>query len=239
MKTYKFIFAFILMCISFNLSAQSESKIWIDGYVFTEIPDNQKGIPFAIISLYDTPNHDNLKYFTVCGPFGNYRIKPYEYTKEYYGTIECPGYESRSFHIKPVPEFWSDGRPFKGNATVNIKLNPISISKNIVSEKFVNKNDSVKNLLQFLQTLPNIIYENGNLFTKHEGSICLLMNGYFINSSNLIQLLEQIPANAVSSIEYYTLPEENLYHAAVNVVLKIGTQASWPKYSKKESFLIE
>lgn len=238
MKTHKFILAFFLTCISFNLSAQSESKIWIDGYVFSETTEKQKAVPFATISFYDTVNHDNLIYFTVCGPFGNYRIKPYDYTKEYYGTVECPGYEVRTFHIKPIPETWGDGRPFKGNATVNIKLNPISVSTDILAKKIENKNDTIKNLLQFLQTLPNIIYEEGNLVTKQEESVCLLINGYFING-NLVQELDQIPVNAVSYIECYTLPEESIYRTAVNVILTVGTQASWPEYKKRETSLVE
>lgn len=239
MKACKFILSYFFVCMAFSLFAQSESKIWIDGYVFSETAETQKGVPFAVISFFDTATHDNLAYFTVCGPFGNYRIKPYDYTREYHAVVECPGYETRMFRIKPVPETWSDGRPFIGNATVNIRLNPMPASKDIVPEKFVNEDKSVRNLLQFLQTLPDIVYEDGNLFTRREGNVCLLMNGYYMNGSGLIQQLEQIPANAVSCIEYYTLPEEGIYQAAVNVVLSIGTQASWPEYKKKDAALIE
>lgn len=238
MKTYKTILVFLLMYISCNLSAQSESKIWIDGYIFSEINGHQKAIPFATISFYDTPEHDNLIYFTVCGPFGNYRIKPYEYTKEFYATVECPGYRTRNFHIKQMPDKWDDGTPLTGNVEINIKLNQISTSTNIISRKVKNTNDTIKNLLQFLQTLPNIIYKEGNLVTKQEESVCLLINGYFING-NLVQELDQIPVNAVSYIECYTLPEESIYRTAVNVILTVGTQASWPEYKKRETSLVE
>lgn len=237
MKTKNLIKLFLCACLSFEASAQSGSKIWINGNAFSESGGSQKAVPFATISFYDAPDYANLAYFTVCGPVGNYRVNPYEYTKDYYVVAECPGYETRKFHLKPIPEVWN-GRPFSGNATVDIRMEPVSPVKDIAPEKFEGGGKEGKNLLQLLQGLPGITYADGSLLTKEEGSVCLLMNGYSVGA-DVVGQLDKIPGNAVSCLEYYPLPEGGLYQAAVNVVLSVGTQAAWPDYRKTNSSLIE
>lgn len=98
MKKINFILLFLFACISLHTAAQS--NIWVNGYTYTEEAGKQIMIPFATISVYDYGQEDQLRYFTMSGPFGNYHIKPYDYKKQYHFVVEAPGYKTRAFNME-------------------------------------------------------------------------------------------------------------------------------------------
>lgn len=231
MKTIKNILILILIVIP--LSVKAQSKIWIDGYVYTE-DSIQNVVPFATLCFYDTEDKTNLLYFTMCGPNGNFTVKPYDHTNSYFVTVSAAGCEDRSFHIKSIPEFL-DNKPFSGNLTTNIKLQRKSIPN--ITKKTYELNDSVNGLCEYLLGLPNICKDEYGWASRDGGSICILINGN-IAKEQVVSSLNAIPTEAVSEIEYYELPQGSVYGVALNIVLKIGQKSMPPSYIMQESKFI-
>lgn len=243
MKRNSLIIVFFTMYISFCLHTAAQSNIWINGYTYTEEAGKQIMIPFATISVYDYMQTDLLKYFVVSGPCGNYRIKPYDYKKQYHFVVEAPGYKTRIFNMKEVPEIMN-GKPFKGNVTIHILMEKVP-SQSVASTKFqtytkekLEKNRKVKFLPELLSLLPEIRKEGEDwITTKGEGSVCLFLNGVNVDSKTL-STLNELPTNVVSSLEYYQLPQGGAYDAVVNIVLSMGQKASIPTFQLMQSKLI-
>ena len=109
----------VMLLISIMLKAQSE--IWVSGNVYTEVEGKQVMIPFATICVYDLTDTEKMEYFSVSGMQGNYYLKPYNYKKQYHYVVSAFGYKTKEFNLKEIPEYM-DGKPFSGNATVNVKM---------------------------------------------------------------------------------------------------------------------
>lgn len=237
MKTIK-LFLFLLWLITPAILINAQSNIWINGYVFTEKDSIQTPIPFATISLFESEKQDDIAYFAVCGPSGNYTIKPYDYKKAYYVVVKAPGYRSKSFHLKAVSEEWN-GKPFSGNASVHVKLMPDNNISTIEKKDFAPNHlpDSIHKLSQYLLSLPNVHKEGKDWITTKGSSIILFINGNSI-APNVLETLDEIPLGVVSTVEYYELPHNDLFGMALNIVLKVGSKASFPTFHLKESNLI-
>lgn len=111
-----------MLLISIMLKAQSE--IWVSGNVYTEVEGKQVMIPFATICVYDLTDTEKMEYFSVSGMQGNYYLKPYNYKKQYHYVVSAFGYKTKEFNLKEIPEYM-DGKPFSGNATVNVKMEKV------------------------------------------------------------------------------------------------------------------
>lgn len=241
MKKISLILLSLFAFVSLHTAAQS--NIWVNGYTYTEEAGKQIMIPFATISVYDYIQTDQLKYFVVSGPYGNYRIKPYDYKKQYHFVVEAPGYKTRTFNMKEVPEIMN-GKPFSGNTTISILMEKDS-SQSVAStepqtytKEQLEKNGKVKLLPELLSLLPEIRKEGEDWITvKGEGSVCLFLNGANVNSKTL-SALNELPTNVVSSLEYYQLPQGGAYDAVVNIVLSMGQKASRPTFQLMQSKLI-
>ena len=243
MKRNSLMIVFFIISISCSLHTAAQSNIWINGYTYTEEAGKQIMIPFATISVYDYIQTDQLKYFVVSGPCGNYRIKPYDYKKQYRFVVEAPGYKTRTFNVKEVPEI-VNAKPFSGNSTIHILMEKDtmqsvdSLFKTIYMKEELEKTGKVKLLPELLSLLPKIRKEGEDWITiKREGSVCLFLNGLKVDSKAL-STLNELPTNVVSSLEYYQLPQGGTYDAAVNIVLSIGQKASMPTYELMQSSLI-
>lgn len=241
MKKISLILLSLFAFVSLHTAAQS--NIWVNGYTYTEEAGKQIMIPFATISVYDYIQTDQLKYFVVSGPYGNYRIKPYDYKKQYHFVVEAPGYKTRTFNMKEVPEIMN-GKPFSGNTTISILMEKdpsqsvASTEPQTYTKEQLEKNGKVKLLPELLSLLPEIRKEGEDWITvKGEGSVCLFLNGVNVNSKTL-SALNELPTNVVSSLEYYQLPQGGAYDAVVNIVLSMGQKASRPTFQLMQSKLI-
>lgn len=243
MKKINFILLFLFACISLHTAAQS--NIWVNGYTYTEEAGKQIMIPFATISIYDYGQEDQLRYFTVSGPFGNYHIKPYDYKKQYHFVVEAPGYKTRSFNMKEVPETMN-GKPFSGNTTVSIRMekdpsqSTVSVEPKKYTKEELEKENGLKSksLPELLCTLPEIRKEGDEWITADgEGSVCLFLNGTIV-APEVLPALNELPTNTVSSFEYYQLPNGSVYNAVLNIVLSAGQKATAPTYKLMQSSLI-
>lgn len=121
MKLIKCMFLALTLISVMPLWAQT--KIWLNGNVYSEVDSVQTMNPFATVKLYNDSGLTELAYFVVCGPFGNYSIKPYDHTRGYYIVAERSDSTARKTYLCPIPEIW-DNKPFSGNATTNICIKP-------------------------------------------------------------------------------------------------------------------
>lgn len=241
MKKNNLLLLFLFACV--NLHTAAQSNIWINGYTYTENAGKQITIPFATISVYDYTQTDQLRYFTMSGPFGNYHIKPYDYKKQYHFVVEAPGYKTRTFNMKEVPEMMN-GKPFSGNTTVSILMEKDSLQfvasakPKIYTKEELEKNGlKVKSLSELLSLLPEIRKEGEDwITTEDEGSVCLFLNGSNV-TLQVLPALKELPPSVVSSFEYYQLPQGGTYSAVVNIVLSAGQKASMPTHRLMQSKL--
>lgn len=240
MKKSNIILAFFLVCV--NLSIAAQSKIWIMGNVYTEEQGKQTTIPFATISIYDYKQQNELKYFKVCGPHGNYNINPYDYKKQYHFIVEAPGFKTKEFNLKAIPEVWN-GKPFSGNCNVNILMErqtdqAINNTPRIYKLADLKKRGKAQSLTDLLCLVPEIQKDGDSWVTKQgEGSVCLFLNGIHATPKTLSKF-DEIPSAGIASIEYYQLPEGGIYDATVNITLIVGKPATAPTYKLKPSRFI-
>ena len=232
MKTTKAFLAILFIHLSLNVVAQS--KIWLTGYVYSVEVGKQTPVPFATISIYDYYNSNELKYFTVCGPHGNYNIKPYDHTRKYYFVIEAPGYKTKTINLKEIPEIW-DGKPFSGNCNVYIPLEKDEETfSEIVTKSYtkdeLRKKGKAQTITDLLLLMPEIRREGNDWVAtgyQREGSVCFFLNGIKATPKTLSKF-DKVPADGVASINYYSLPQGGIFYAAVNVTLIVGKPATAP-----------
>lgn len=233
MKQFKSTFlAFMLIC---SMPAFSQSNIWINGTVYSENDSIQAVIPFATVKLYSDSTLTNLAYFTVCGPLGNYTIKPYDHTKSYYVIAEAPNYAPRRTHISPIPEIW-DGKPFSGNATTNIRLQPVS-SLAQYETIVMSKEDlpgTAASLYDILLSIEGIDCDADGWFTPDERGVLFCINGNVVGTEQA-KAFNQIPTNVIAKISIYETKDNPSYGKAIDITLTIGSQAEKPDYRLSES----
>jgi len=216
------------------LSIKGQPKIWLDGYVYAEKDSIQEAVPFATLSFFDTEEKTNVVYFTICGPNGNYEVKPYDHKRTYYVVASIPCYEDKEFHVKEIPEYW-DSKPFSGNVTVNIKMT--SKGESSITKRTFEPSDSVRGLCDYLMKLPNVCKDDVGWTTKSGGGICIFLNGSIANEQ-ILSNMDNIPMDVVSRIDYYELPKGGVYEMALDIVLGIGDKPAFPSYKMKESRFI-
>lgn len=240
MKTVNTLFTIILLSICCNITAQS--NIWINGYTYTEEQGKQIMVPFATICVYDYAQTDELKYFVVSGTHGNYSIKPFDYKKQYHIVVEAPGYKTKTFNLKSIPET-NNGKPFSGNCTIHILMEKDSLrnihetTSKMYEMKELKGKAEIKSIPEILNLIPEIQKEGSDwINSKTKGSVCLFLNGTYITAEAYPQL-EELPANIISSIKFHQLPESGIYDSALNIILSIGQQSSTPTYILKQSNL--
>lgn len=230
MKTRILILAFLFACIS--LCATAQPKIFIMGYAYTEEGNKQTIVPFATISVYDYNQPNELKYFTTCGPYGNYTIRPYDHTKKYRFVVEASGYKIKEFNLEEIPEVWK-GKPFSGNRNVNIPLIKDKNTSSTIRDKkytiaMLKKEAKVKTITDLLHLIPEIRKEGNDWITaKGEGSVCLFLNG-IVAAPQTLAKLDKLPVDGVTSIDYYQLGQGGLYDATINISLIVGKPATAP-----------
>ncbi len=213
----------------------SQSNIWINGTVYSEQDSIQSVLPFATVRLYSDSTLTNLAYFAVCGPVGNYTIKPYDHTRSYYIVAEAPNSIVRKTKISPIPEIW-DNKPFSGNATTNICIqpitNPIHYKSNIISKEDLP--DTASNLNDILLSIENINHDDDGWFTTDERGILFCINGMVVGVDKTAAF-NQIPANVIEKITIYDTKENLLYGKAIDITLKIGSPTKQPDHWLRES----
>lgn len=240
MKTKKVILTFLFMYISLYAAAQAD--IWLTGYIYNEEAGKQATVPFAAISVYDYNNPNELKYFTICGPHGNYRIKPYDHTKKYHFVVESPGYKTKEINLKEIPEAWN-GKPFSGNCNVYIPLdkdNKISskIETKTYTKEELKKRGKAQTITDLLLLMPEIRKEGNDwVTTQGDGSVCIFLNGIKTTQKTLAKF-DKVPADGVASIKYYQLPQDSFFDATVNITLIVGRPATAPANKLRPSRFI-
>lgn len=138
MRQFKLLVVALLVAVC-GLPVWAQGDIWVNGTVFSEKDDVQTVVPFATVKFYNDKAMKDMAYYAVCGPFGNYTIKPYNYKKDYYILVEADGHNPRKLHISPVPETFN-GKKFTGNTSVHVRLTPESNYKPCAS-RVIMKND--------------------------------------------------------------------------------------------------
>lgn len=233
----------ILLALLVSVVANAQSDIWVSGYVYTEVEGQQVMIPFATISVYDLTETDKMEYYSVSGMQGNYTIKPYHYQKPYHYVVRALGFKTKEFNLKAIPEY-IDGKPFSGNASVNVKLERDSAIQvphtqcvaYTMSE--LQKKGKAKSIIDAFNLLDEI-KQDGNdwIDMKSEESVCFFMNGMYV-TADVYAKLQYIPADMIAKLEYYKLPKNCDYGAAVNIMLSVGSESKAPNYKLGESELV-
>nr|WP_294763039.1 hypothetical protein [Prevotella sp.] len=231
----------VMLMISIMLKAQSE--IWISGNVYTEVEGKQVMIPFATICVYDLTDTDKMEYFSVSGMQGNYYLKPYNYKKQYHYVVSAFGYKTKEFNLKEIPEYM-DGKPFSGNATINVKMEKCTDALTPMIKKIVyplaglKKKSNAKYVVDALEMLPEIKKDGNDWIDSSTGeSVCFFLNGTYVTPDIYTQL-KVIPLDMIVELEYYKLPEGGNYGAVVNIHLSVGQTCKAPDYTLKENELI-
>ena len=229
----------LLLALLVSIVVNAQSDIWVNGYVYTEVDGQQIMIPFATISVYDLTETDQMEYYSVSGMQGNYTIKPYHYQKPYHYVVRALGFKTKEFDLKAIPEYIA-GKPFSGNASVNVKLERDSAIQvphmqcvaHAMSE--LQKKGKAKNIMDALNLLDEI-KQDGNdwIDTASEESVCFFMNGMYV-TADIYAKLQCLPADMIAKLEYYKLPKDCNYGAAVNILLTIGTESKMPNYKLGE-----
>lgn len=233
MKLSKIIIMAFMLISSMPLFSQS--NIWINGTIYSEMDSTQTVVPFSTVKLYSDSTLKNLAYFAVCGPTGNYTIKPYDHTKSYYIVVESPNSYVRKLQISPIPEIW-DNKPFSGNATTNIcikpKSSPIRYENHVLSKE--NLPSAASSLNDILLSIESISHDDDGWFTTDERGVLFCINGNVVGSEKT-SAFNQIPANVIEKITIYDTKENPLYGKAIDITLTIGSQAKEPNYWLSES----
>lgn len=230
MRTKKIILTFLFIHLSLYVAAQS--NIWLTGYIYCEKAGKQTTVPFATVSVYDYNKPNELIYFTVCGPHGNYNIKPYDHTKKYHFVVEAPGYKIKKINLKEIPEIWN-GKPFSGNCNVYIPLDKdektsSKIETKIYTKEELKKGEKAQTITDLLLLMPNICKEGNDWVTAQgKGSVCIFLNGIKATPKTLSNF-DKVPADGVASIKYYQLPQGGIFDATVNITLIVGKPATPP-----------
>lgn len=231
----------LMLLVSTVMNAQS--KIWINGNVYAIENGKQVMVPFATINVYDYPASDQVKYFAVCGQEGNYMVNPYEYTKKHHVVVTAPGYKTKEFNLKEIPETWN-GEPFSGNATVNIKMEKATDAATIAYQPTtytmteLNKNGTAKNALDVLTLIPEIKKDEDTWVDKEtDESVCLFLNGIFV-TRNIYEQLPELPANMITHVESYKLPQGGNYGKAININISAMEPCKAPDFELMESDLM-
>lgn len=237
----KYVAIVLMSLISTVMNAQSD--IWVNGTVHTEVDGKQIMVPFATVCVYDYAQTDDMKHFAVCGPHGNYHIKPYDHKQQYHYVVSAPGFKDRAFNLKAIPETLN-GKPFSGNRTVNIKMESIPNGQIPEYKKIVyhlddlKKKGQVKSIEDALSQISEIKKEGNDwIDTQSDGSVCFFLNGSSITAETYAKL-ESLPAEAIADIEYYGIPDGSAYSAAVNIHLTMGQSSKAPDYTLDETDLM-
>lgn len=231
----------IMFMLLVSILTNAQTDIWVSGNVYTEENGKQSMIPFATICVYEMTETDKISYYTVSGIQGNYNIKPYDHTKQYHYVVSAPGYKSKVFNLKAIPESLN-GKPFHGNRTVNIKLERDSMVEAIVRKSYslaeLKKWGSGKTIVDALALLPEIKKEDGEwIDKKSDESVCFFLNGGYV-TNYLYSKLQALPMDLIADIDYYKIPQGGNYGAAVNIHLTTGQSAKVPDYALEESDLM-
>lgn len=234
----------ILFMLLASIVTNAQTDIWVSGNVYTEVEGEQTMIPFATVCVYDLTDTDKLEYFTVSGMHGNYSIKPYYYKKQYHYVVSAFGFKTKEFSLKEIPEY-INGKPFSGNATINVKMEKDSSVSTLEIKKVVyplavlkKRGGEARNVMDALSLLPEIKREGSDwIDNKTDGSVCFFLNGVYVTSS-IYARLQSLPLSMVVELEYYELPKESNYGAAVNIHLSIGQPSKAPDYELRENKLI-
>lgn len=233
MKIIKTILIAIMLISA--LPTFGQTTIWINGTVYGEKDSVQSVVPFATVKLYSDSTLKEMAYFAVCGPQGNYTVKPYDHTKSYYIVAESPKSAARQVTISPIPEIW-DNKPFSGNATTNICVSPVACSMGY--ENYILAKDqfsaSASNLNDILLSIDGIAHDDDGWFTTDERSVLFCINGNVAGAEKAAGF-NKIPKSVVSRVTVYDTKEHPLYGKAIDITLTLGSQAQKPDYWLTES----
>lgn len=241
MKKFRFIAFVVLMSVASSVSAQSD--VWLHGYVYSEAEGRQEMIPFATISVYDHDNSENLNAYIVSGIYGEYMLRPYDSRLPHTFVVEAPGYKTRRLSLKEIPEMMG-GQPVRGSVSVHFDMERDSSAVFVTEKKEYDKSmiadkDSVKTIKQMLTLIEYLEYDEGLLVEKSTGeSVCMMLNGVSMSFVPMSEI-EALPLEAVSKIEYYSLPEGGAYGAGVNLVIPtLGYESQLPPVKLQKSQLV-
>lgn len=240
MKKFRVIAFMILMSVVSSVSAQSD--VWLHGYVYSNAGEKQEMIPFATISVYAHDDSENLKAYIVSGIYGEYMLRPYDRKQPHTFVVEAPGYKTHRLSLKEIPEMMG-GQPVRGSVSVHIEMERDSSAVIVPEKKEYDKsmfagNDSVKTVKQMLELIDEIECDEDVWVAKSTGeSVCMMLNGVYMSFVPMTEI-EEIPAEAASKIEYYSLPEGGVYGAVVNLVIPtLGYESQVPPVKLQKSHL--
>lgn len=239
MKGVKIICFFLLLFVSQTTIYAKSGPIWINGYVYSESADGkQTMIPFANVYIYSVDNKNKLQYYAMGGMNGEYTIRPYNWSVGYRFVCRFPGYKTKEFYIKPIP----DKEGFSGNIDVNIKMEKAEDDDQISCVKYsvkeLQRRTKCSTIKELIESVPNVEFSDNEIFTANEGSV-----RFFLNGMNPIKKvgdqIYNLPIEVVTEIEFYTLPEHKgfLYDGVLNLKLNAGEQAVKPLHKLKSGRL--
>lgn len=241
MKKFRLTVFMVLMSVVGAVSAQTD--VWLRGYVYSTAGDKQDMIPFATISVYDYDDSESMKAYIVSGIYGEYMLRPYDRTRQHTIVVEAPGYKTRRINLREIPEMMG-GQPVRGSMSVHFEMERDSSAVFVPEKKEYDKsviagNDSVKSVKQVLELIDEIECDENVWVEKATGeSVCIMFNGVYMPFVPMAEI-EPVPAEAISKIEYYSLPEGGAYGAVVNLVIPaLGYESQLPPVKLQNSQLV-
>lgn len=211
------------------VASLAQDDIWVNGYVYTEDGGQQKPVPFGIVALFDSPERENLRYLTVCGPEGFYSIRPYDHTRKHFVAATADGFKEKTGWMKPVPET-DGGKPFTGNVTLNLSLlsdKDLPEAQHQTTGRNVAIDTTASGVADVLKGIPGLKKDGDDWITASDRSVVFFANGMFVGIDALGNI-EKLPVSLVESITLYDLPANHFYGQAVCIRLKMGQPATFP-----------
>lgn len=223
----KLILLLLFTISSYLLSAQN---FWYYGYIFSKENTKIEAVPFATIYFCDLNNHDDILYVGFTDLSGQYDIGSKVKERSFFIKVVAPSYKLREKSISEIPKSHSVGKnpqKWRDGFTLHIKMDKIQ-GENLDKKDYLKKDLNIKNnnILEMLASIPGVIREKNNFYTKSDGAIKILLNGYSM-PIQIASNFSKLPVSFVEKIEYYDLEKytDSKYQAVINVVINKGDRA--------------
>jgi outer membrane receptor protein involved in Fe transport len=241
-----FLLAILSICLSFNtLYAQGGSKREIPtgdrpaiGILKGKLIDEVTGFPIEYGSIAVLSKKDSsLAGGTISDPKGNFRIEQVK-AGRYFIRIQFMGYETRVINdivIRPDSPEISLGNVKLLNHATSLGGVEITAEKemlvNNLDKKIINVDKSIAavggNAVDVMQSIPSVTVDvDGNVSLRGSSNITILIDGKPSGLSDISSgdLLQQIPASSIESVEVITNPSVRYdpegTSGIINIVLK-------------------
>ena len=200
------------------VNAQS---LWIDGVIFDHEKSDYIAIPFATVKYCDASNHDLVYYIRFTDLTGKYDLGKNVLPRDYYVSIEAPGYVPRSKTIVNLPDHFDKEFTLHYQLLRNDCEQPVSVVN--YPNKTLKKN--VKRVREIFSFLDFTINDN-EVCTIDGEKVQVLFNGVNVTTLStdieIVDKLLALPIKYIKEAEVYDIHDKQTsfpYRKVVNIIL--------------------